>query len=131
MCVILLSINPEHVKNIFCGKKLYEFRKIECKKKVEKIIIYSTSPIMKVVGEAHVEEILKATPEEVWKETRNKAGIDKKFFDKYYKNREYAIAYKLSRIKEYKVPKTLNEFGIKKAPQSFVYINKYEQLSFV
>lgn len=126
MCTILLSINPEHVKNIFNGNKYYEFRKIECKRKVDKIIIYSTSPIMKVVGEADVEEILKATPEEVWKETQNKAGIDKKFFDKYYENKEYAIAYKLSKIKEYRVPKTLSEFGINKAPQSFVYVSKFE-----
>ena len=105
MCTILLSINPEHVKNIFEGKKLYEFRKIECKRKVDKIIIYSTFPIMKVVGEAEVEKILKAEPEKVWKQTKSKAGIDKKFFDKYYKNRDYAIAYKLSKIKEYRIPK--------------------------
>ena len=131
MCTILLSINPEHVKNIFEGKKLYEFRKIECKRKVDKIIIYSTSPIMKVVGEADVDEILKAHPEEVWEKTQRESGIDKSFFDKYYKNSEYAIAYKLSKIKEYKKPKSLSEFGIKKAPQSFVYINKLEQTAFI
>lgn len=131
MCAILLSINPEHVKKIFNGKKIYEYRKIECKRKVDKIIIYSTYPIMKVVGEADVEEILKDTPDEVWRETQNKSGIDKNFFDNYYRNREYAIAYKLSHIKKYKVPKTLSEFGITKAPQSFVYIKKSKQLSFI
>lgn len=54
MCKILLSINPNHVENIFNGTKKYEFRKVECKKPVDKIIIYSTSPIKKVVGEALV-----------------------------------------------------------------------------
>ena len=52
MCKILLSINPEHVENIFNGNKKYEYRKIKCKEKVDKIIIYSTAPIMQVVGEA-------------------------------------------------------------------------------
>lgn len=54
MCKILLSINPEHVENIFNGNKKYEYRKIKCKEKVDKIIIYSTAPIMQVVGEAEV-----------------------------------------------------------------------------
>ena len=34
MCKILLSINPEHVENIFNGNKKYEYRKIKCKEKV-------------------------------------------------------------------------------------------------
>lgn len=36
-----------------------EFRKIECKRKVDKIIIYSTSPIMKVVGKLILKKYLK------------------------------------------------------------------------
>ena len=52
MCSILLSINPEHVENIMNGNKLYEFRKKACKRHVDKIIIYSTTPVMMVVGEA-------------------------------------------------------------------------------
>ena len=63
MCSILISINPEHVENIFNGTKKYEYRKIKCKQDIDKIIIYSTSPIMKIVGEAKVEEILEGSPE--------------------------------------------------------------------
>lgn len=70
MCQILLSINPEHVENILAGKKLYEFRKTKCKEKVDKIIIYSASPVMKVVGEAEVESIIVDDPESVWKNKR-------------------------------------------------------------
>lgn len=54
MCKVLMSINPEHVNNIMSGKKVYEFRKVKCKKKIDSIVIYSTSPIMKIVGEAEV-----------------------------------------------------------------------------
>ena len=57
MCKILLSINPQHVQSIFEGKKEYEFRKIQCKEEVDKIIIYATYPVMKVVAEVDVEEI--------------------------------------------------------------------------
>ena len=76
MCKILLSINPEHVENIFNGNKKYEYRKIKCKEKVDKIIIYSTAPIMQVVGEAEVKKILEDTPEEIWKITQNESGIN-------------------------------------------------------
>jgi len=123
MCTILMSINPEHVENIMNGKKLYEFRKRGCKRKVDKIIIYSTTPVMKVVGEAEVEGILVDRPSEIWKVTNKKAGINKIFFDRYFNNREEAVAYKLRNIIEYSIPKELKEFGVQTAPQSYQYIN--------
>ena len=122
MCNILISINPEHVENIFNGSKKYEYRKIRCKQEVDKIIIYSTYPIMKVVGEAKVEKILEDSPDNIWEETKNYSGIDLKFYQNYFKNRSKAIAYKLTNIKKYNNPKELSSYGIKSAPQSFVYV---------
>lgn len=122
MCKILLSINPEHVDNILTGKKLYEFRKIQCKEKVDKIVIYSTFPVMKVVGEADVDDVIVDKPESVWDITSEYSGITKLFFDKYYKNKDKAVAYKLSNVIKYEQPKSLSNYGIKCAPQSFVYI---------
>ena len=122
MCRILLSINPEHVDNILTGKKLYEFRKIQCKEKVDKIVIYSTFPVMQVVGEADVDDVIVDKPESVWDITSEYSGITKLFFDKYYKNKDKAVAYKLSNVIKYEQPKSLSNYGIKCAPQSFVYI---------
>ena len=62
------------------------------------------------------------SPEELWKETHKESGITKKFFNKYFKDREVAYAYKLGKINVYDEPKTLLDYGIKAAPQSFVYI---------
>lgn len=123
MCTILLSINPEHVEHIMEGTKTYEFRKNICKKKVDKIVIYSTSPVMKVVGEASVEDILIDAPDKIWKQTHDGAGIEKSFFDKYYSNKSYAVAYKLSNIIKYNSPRKLEYYGITNAPQSFCYLN--------
>lgn len=122
MCSILLSINPEHVENIMNGNKIYEFRKKACKRHVDKIIIYSTTPVMMVVGEADVEDVLIDNPEKIWKITKSKSGIKKSFFDQYFKNREQAVAYKLKNIIRYEQPKKLIEIGVRKAPQSFQYI---------
>lgn len=122
MCTILLSINPNHVENILNGTKQYEFRKTVCKRHVDKILIYSTKPIMKIVGEAEVEDILIDKPNAIWEKTHIMSGINKNFFDKYYENRETAVAYKLKNVVEYTQPKELKDYGLINAPQSFRYI---------
>ena len=58
MCKILLSINPEHVYNILCEKKIYEYRKNAAKRPIDGIIIYCTQPVKKVVGYANVDKII-------------------------------------------------------------------------
>lgn len=122
MCNMLISINPQHVENIFNGTKKYEYRKIRCKQDVDKIIIYSTYPIKKIVGEAKVEKILEDSPDNIWEETKNYSGIDLKFYQQYFKDRSKAIAYKLTNIKKYNIPQELSSYGIKSAPQSFIYV---------
>lgn len=122
MCQILLSIQPQHVKNIFSGIKQYEYRKIKCREKVDRIIIYATDPIKKVVGEADVTKIMTDTPQATRKQTAEFSLIDKSFFDTYYLNRTFAVAYHLSNVKKYKRYQSLSEYGIKNVPQSFVYL---------
>ncbi len=119
---ILISINPEHVQNIIAGVKKYEYRKIAAKQDISSIIIYETTPIKRIVAEAEIIDVLELPPEQLWNQTKNESGISKVFFDKYFNNRTIAYAYKLGKIKVYDTPKTLMDYGIKAAPQSFVYI---------
>ena len=119
---ILISINPEHVENIINGKKKYEYRKIAAKQDISSIIIYETTPIKKIVAEAEIVDVIMLPPEQLWQETKQAAGITKSFFDEYFRGRKKAYAYKLGRITVYKEPKRLLDFGIKSAPQSFVYV---------
>lgn len=53
--------------------------------------------------------------------TKEYSGITKNFFGEYFKDRKVAYAYKLGKIKVYDEPKTLTEFGLRVAPQSFAY----------
>ena len=122
MCTILLSINPQHIENILNGTKCYEFRKRTCKEKVDKIVIYATSPVQKVVAEAEVEDTLIEEPESLWKKTGDKSGITKNFFDEYYKNKKLAVAYKLKNVEKYSKPRELADYGVSSPPQSFVYV---------
>lgn len=124
MCKILMPINPEYVDEILSGKKKYEYRKIKAKRSnIDKMIIYSTSPIMKVVAEVVIKNIIEASPEALWEMTKHKSGITKEFYNKYYKDKKNAVAYELGEIKKYEIPKSLNEIGIDYVPQSFVYLD--------
>ena len=149
MCKLLMSINPEHVDNILAGTKKFEFRKTKCKEKIDSIIIYSTFPIMRVVAEVEVKDIIEDTPQAVWSKTRTAAGIDKmcqdgttasqlaswltttsgynkgqyKYSDIiYYDGRSTAVAYVLGEVKKFSSPKVLSDYGVKAAPQSYVYV---------
>lgn len=119
---ILISINPEHVEKIIAGIKKYEYRKIAAKQDISTIIIYETTPIKQVVAEAEIINVLELPPDELWEQTKKEAGISKVFFDRYFNNKTVAFAYQLGEIKVYETPRTLMDYGIKAAPQSFVYV---------
>ena len=111
------------MKNIINGTKKFEYRTKVAKSDVKKIIIYETAPIKKVVAEAEIIEVLMMKPEDLWEETKEQSGISKSFFDSYFENRDVAYAYKLGEVKVYEQPKTLEEFGLRCAPQSFAYVH--------
>ena len=125
MCNILMSIKPQYVEKILSGNKKYEYRKNRAKRNdIDKMIIYSTAPVMKVVAEVDIEEIIESTPDILWKKTKLESGITEEFFYKYYKNKTTAVVYKLGNIKIYDKPKSLNDIGVKYVPQSFIYLDK-------
>ena len=124
MCKILMPINPEYVDEILAGRKKYEYRKIKAKRtNIDKMIIYSTSPVMKVVAEVEIKGILQENPEQLWELTKNYSGVTKEFYNQYYKNKNIAIAYELGKIVKYEKPKDLIDIGISYIPQSFVYMD--------
>lgn len=119
---MLLSINPEHVKNIVSGKKKVEYRRVRCKRNIDAIIIYSTSPEKKIIGEVEVKNIIEGTLEEIWNLTKDIGCISYDFFKKYYFGKNEAVVYELGELELYSKPKELSEYGIKRAPQSYMYI---------
>lgn len=115
---IILSIKPEYVSEIIAKRKRYEFRKAIFKQPVEKVYIYASSPVSKVVGEFQPVDILKGTPAEIWKRTKDFSGITESFFNQYYDGRDTAYAIVIQNLKIYDTPKELPFH----APQSFRYI---------
>lgn len=101
---ILLSIKPEYVKEIAEGSKKFEYRKRIFKESVDTVVIYSTKPVGKIIGEFKINEIIKDKPENVWKNTKEYSGITKKFFNEYFSGKDEAFAIGISDFKEYDSP---------------------------
>ncbi len=123
METIILSIKPEYAERILAGVKKYEFRKRLANRDVDKIIIYSTTPIMKVVGEVEVIGVISSSPSALWEHTKELAGISREKYRKYFKGCKTAYAYQLGKVIQYNPPKQLCEFSVKLPPQSFVYMS--------
>lgn len=123
MSIILMSIKPEYVNKIFNGTKRYEYRKKLCKQRIDKIIVYSSSPVKKVVGELIIDGVLYNQKEVIWDETNIYGGISKDKYDNYFKNSEFAVAFKIKKCIRYNNQKELKDYNINNAPQSYIYIN--------
>lgn len=83
---------------------------------------------MQIVGEVEVKEIIEDSPQKVWKRTASAAGIDKAYFDDYFLGKKTAVAYALGKVIQYSKPHLLSDYGIKSAPQSFIYIENAKML---
>ncbi len=122
MKAILLSIKPEYANKILNGTKKYEYRKHLAQESIEKILIYSTCPEKKVIGEVDVIETLTMKKTQLWDHTKVTAGISRSKYREYFDGCMIAHAYHLGIATRYPQPKDLKEFGLVHAPQSFVYI---------
>ena len=123
---VLLSIKPEYVEKIFSGIKKYEYRRSIFKnKEIDTIVIYSSSPVKRIVGEFKIKNIICDTPENLWKLHHKIDKESHKNFLNYLKDLEKAYAIEITDIKKYPNPLEIQELfpNLKKVPQSFMYID--------
>jgi len=119
----LLSIKPGYAEAIFRGEKRFEFRRAIFRRPVAVVVVYTTSPVSRVVGEFDIESIITDTIEGLWKRTKHCAGIDKERFFRYFSGCKIGHAIAIGSVRRY--PRTLDlpsNFGIR-APQSFAYLS--------
>lgn len=119
---ILFSIKHAYVEKIFSGEKKCEFRKTRCKNEVKKALVYETYPKSLVIGEFEITSIVEEAPEALWIRTCSYAGLDKQAFDRYYEGSRIAVAYMISNPIRYTKPISINEYGLKRPPQSYAYV---------
>ncbi len=68
---VLLSIKPKFAEAIIDGRKRYEFRKIKfANKDINRVYIYATSPVKKIIGVFKLSSIIEDSPHALWDRLR-------------------------------------------------------------
>lgn len=121
---VLLSVKPEYAESILNGTKRFEFRKSVFRREgIKTVVLYSTMPVGKVVGEFDIATVHSAQPPHLWRLTSHAAGISRTFFDAYFSGRHTAHAIEVKQTRRYRWPKRLSSLtGVTSAPQSYRYL---------
>jgi predicted transcriptional regulator len=108
---------------IFSGQKKYEYRKrVFTRSDVDKVYIYATKPICRIVGYFTISAMIEDSPNNMWKMTHEGSGITKEYFDAYFKHSETAYAIKIGQV--VKLDNLIDPKSVIKdfhAPQNFMY----------
>lgn len=124
---IVLSIKPLYSEKIIKGIKTIELRRRFplSTSRGTTIYIYSTSPVMALIGSAEIDNVERLTVTDLWKIHGKSASIRKIDFDNYFNGRDEGFALKITKPRKFMRPFCLRDlkerFGFK-APQSFVYV---------
>lgn len=132
---ILLSLKPCYADMIFNGLKKVELRKrITLSMKNCDVFIYVSSPVRRLRGGFRVGHVWSGTPEEVWDQVSEFAGVDKCDFDAYYAGRKTVHALQITNVWEHENPVSLkalrDQFKNFVVPQSWRYVRPEEYQAF-
>jgi len=120
---VLLSVKPKYANEIISCRKKYEFRKSIFKREnTEKMYIYSSSPVKKIIGIVDIDGILSDSPLKLWEQCHEDAGISEREFFSYFKNSDTGYAIKISNVQEFSIPIDPYIDEDFRPPQSFYYL---------
>ena len=126
----LISIHPEHVAKILSGEKRLEFRRVWATRSLNRLLIYSTTPTMRLVAVANIKQTIIGSPSAIWTSSQKIGGgvTRQQLFD-YLNGKKTAFALELSKVNV--LGNGLYPFVIFgrgfRAPQSFRYLRENEE----
>ena len=123
---VILSIKPTFCQSIIEGKKVYEYRKRVFKRTdIDKVYIYASKPICKIVGYFTINYVIEDSPNNMWKTTHEGSGITKEYFDAYFGSCDMAHAIAIDEVVKLDTPidpkKVIKDFH---APQNYMYLER-------
>ena len=123
--VALISIRPCFVDKILSGEKRLEFRRSWAAKPVDILVIYSSSPVQRIVAAVNIVSVFEASPTALWKLSQEKGGgVTRQLIYEYFMGKKSGFALELADVLEFENPidpkKMFKNFV---APQSFRYLD--------
>lgn len=130
--IALMSIQPKYAEKIAKGEKKIEFRKKVFASTVKKVYVYSSSPAKKIMGYFNVTEIIKDTPERLWKQYHSIGFITYEDFMDYYKGHDVGYGIMVREFIRFSKPLDPKQHDPSfRAPQSYCYIDNVETISWL
>lgn len=123
---VVFSIRPDYCEKIVSGAKTVELRR-RFPMSVPMgttALIYATSPTRALLGIAEIGEVHRCAPEEIWKAFAERACIERKDFDTYFRGVERGYVIELKRARRLRRTLNLSELRDRfnfEPPQSFLY----------
>lgn len=106
----LLSVQPQHARNIFTGAKTVELRRRAPRVGPGHVFfIYESAPTMAVRGFAYVEAVAKEPLDALWAVVGEAACVSFEEFSTYFADRADGVAITLSATHEFEAPISLRE----------------------
>lgn len=122
--VVLLPIRPCYADPILAGLKRVEFRKRPFRREVSHVIVYSSSPIQRIVGFFEILGIEEGPPDQLWRRYSGVGCIDKEDYDRYFAQTARGVAIRVGQVHTLQEPFVLGELGRGlRVPQSYAYLN--------
>lgn len=123
----LLSIKPVFADKIYSGQKTFELRKSAPNLTSPRIFLFETDSVSKITGLILASEVIKDTPENIWKLVGTSATTRERFFS-YFEGRTQAVAIKIARAMKFSSP--LDTHLITQLESRFVVPQSYQYLRF-
>lgn len=125
---VLLSVKPRFAEQIVAGTKRVEFRRSWAAEQVGLAVIYSSSPIQRLVGIVDVDGTVFASPSSVWTKCRERGpGLERRELMEYFAGKVQAYGVLLGKVtlpEKPIPPKSL--FRGFRPPQSYRYLSAAE-----
>lgn len=124
---IIISIRPEHVRNIMTGRKTVELRRRfpESLAAGGLMLIYSSSPEQALVGAARIENVTRMKPISLWQAFRKQVCVPRDFFNAYFAGADEGFGVVLGETVQFDRPIPVTELKERfsfSPPQSFRYV---------
>ncbi len=127
MVAKLFSIKEKYSNKIYSKEKLVEFRRQNVNiGEGEFCLIYTSHPIKKITGYFIVKEKIRTTIQELWKLTKERAGISYQEFKEYFNECKLGTAIIFEKIKKLTKALPLEDLRRKfdfRPPQSYCRLN--------
>jgi predicted transcriptional regulator len=133
---LFLSLRPRFAELLLSGHKSIELRRVRPDVAPgAHVLLYASSPTMKLVGRAEVAEVKVAPTAQIWREHGDETGVSRKEFNEYLDGRDEAVAIRLVNIRRLDKPRPLQDLRNRIAgfqpPQSYRYLDGAEVAALV